>query len=190
MKYPYTLESIQEQRIVEIAKHPNYFISSFGYVFRREHVFTTKNGHQHTLSNLVLTRYIDSLGYWAVDIKGVANRLHRLLAKAFIPNPEDKATVNHKDGNKWNMSLDNLEWATQSENNQHAYDVLGKIGAATGKPSPLARPIYFTDTQTGVTKRYPSVHTASVHEAITRQTIYQCLKAKRLTRYGKLIRYA
>lgn len=46
--------------------------------------------------------------------------LHRFLAETFIPNPQNKATVNHIDGNKENNSLENLEWATQSENNMHA----------------------------------------------------------------------
>jgi hypothetical protein len=47
--------------------------------------------------------------------------VHRLLAKAFIPNPDSKKTVNHKDGNKLNNSLENLEWATNGENQLHAY---------------------------------------------------------------------
>lgn len=48
--------------------------------------------------------------------------LHRLLAETFIPNPENKATVNHIDGDKSNNNLNNLEWATQSENNIHALE--------------------------------------------------------------------
>lgn len=48
--------------------------------------------------------------------------MHRLLAEAFIDNPESKRTVNHIDGDKRNNSLDNLEWATYSENTQHAHD--------------------------------------------------------------------
>lgn len=48
--------------------------------------------------------------------------IHRLLALAFIPNPENKREVNHKDGNKHNNAIDNLEWATSSENRQHAFD--------------------------------------------------------------------
>lgn len=51
--------------------------------------------------------------------------IHRLLAETFIPNPEGKATVNHKDGDKSNNCVENLEWATQSEQNYHATRVLG-----------------------------------------------------------------
>ncbi len=52
--------------------------------------------------------------------------LHKELAKRYIPNPYGKRTVNHKDGNKLNNSLSNLEWMTDSENNKHAFDILGR----------------------------------------------------------------
>lgn len=56
--------------------------------------------------------------------KGIAYRVHRMVAKAFIENPEDKPDINHIDGDKKNNRIDNIEWCTKVENAKHSRDVL------------------------------------------------------------------
>lgn len=70
--------------------------------------------------------YVSGYGYSYVTITQNKVRkqffVHKLVATAFIPNTENKPQVNHLDGDKQNNMVGNLEWATQAENTQHAYD--------------------------------------------------------------------
>lgn len=70
--------------------------------------------------NRILSGSLHNDGYIFVTIHGKQIPLHRLIATAFIPNTEQKPEVNHKDGNKQNNSLINLEWTTRKENQAHA----------------------------------------------------------------------
>jgi len=63
---------------------------------------------------------LNNRGYYSVGIRRKTHMVHRLVAQAFIPNPDNKPFVNHKDGNKLNNHVDNLEWCTCAENNAHA----------------------------------------------------------------------
>lgn len=83
-----------------------------------DHGRVRRNGHIKAVS-------VDHGGYVTVSLsrksKQQTLKVHRLVALAFIPNPEHKKTVNHIDGNKQNNSINNLEWATHGENHKHAY---------------------------------------------------------------------
>ena len=85
----------------------DYYVSNLGRV---------KN-HKNTILDGT-----NSAGYRVICISNGVHRIHRLVASLFIENPENKRCVNHKDGNKNNNCVNNLEWNTHSENTQHAMD--------------------------------------------------------------------
>lgn len=70
------------------------------------------------------------------DAKKKRYMCHRLVAETFIPNIDNKPFVNHIDGNRGNNCIENLEWCTKIENEQHSINVLGKTmkGKTTSKP--------------------------------------------------------
>jgi hypothetical protein len=161
MKYPYTLSSLNEQKFIEVMYDCRYVLSSFGFVYRKSDRYR-------------LVRYVDSQGYLATDIAGVHRRTHRILAEHFIPNPENKRTVNHLDGDKTNCCLFNLAWSTDSENNQHAYDTGLKYGAFKGKHSPVSIPVMVKNFNGDTVGVYPSMLNASKILGIDPVVIRKC----------------
>ena len=93
--------------------------------FRETNYWITEDGRGWSeRSNKYMKGSKDSYGYTVVKIRFGKSpklmKLHRLVAESYIPNPENKPTVNHKDGDKSNNDVSNLEWATVYENNKHA----------------------------------------------------------------------
>lgn len=81
------------------------------------------NGYRsYICKEKIMKQTKNKYGYMKVSLLNKTVNIHRLVAKAFIPNPENKPEVNHKDGDKSNNNDWNLEWNTVSENTQHAYD--------------------------------------------------------------------
>ena len=87
-------------------------------------------------SNNIITQRIDRAGYYTVRLsnegKSHTQYVHRLVAKAFLPNPQSLKFVNHRNGVKTDNNIRNLEWVSHSSNIKHAYD-LGLI-KKTNKP--------------------------------------------------------
>lgn len=100
-----------------------YMVSDNGIIKSIDRKIMTKSGIRF-FKGTKLKPYIDKDGYLRVGLhKNNTSKtipIHRLVAETFIPNSENKPTVNHIDGNKQNNCVENLEWATYQENNVHA----------------------------------------------------------------------
>ena len=98
-----------------------YQVSSLGRVKSLERD-TKRLRPQHIRERMLKPRNGGYLQVYLADAgKREAVYIHRLVAQAFIPNPDNKPIANHKDGNKHNNSVENLEWCTHQENVLHAY---------------------------------------------------------------------
>lgn len=122
---------------------------------------------------------LGSGGYHVVAVRGTVMPVHRLVASAFLPNPEGHPVVNHKDGNKTNNNLCNLEWVTYAGNSQHA----ARIGRLT------MRGVVQYDL--GMTKiaEFPSGAEASRKVGLHSSTILSCCRECK-TAGGFIFRYA
>lgn len=130
-----------------------------------------------TGSERICRQSITKKGYSVVPlIKDKHKKLHyvhRLVADAFIENENSKPTINHIDGNKENNCVENLEWATYSENSKHA-QVIGLASMENGWRASVEKSriaVAKTDSDGNVIKKYPSVFQASKDNHMAHTTI-------------------
>lgn len=107
---------IKDSDFVKIKGFEEYGIDKSGnvYSFKNKKVLKPSKNHKGYLQVCI-----------TINGKKITKRIHRLVAETFIPREDGKEQVNHKDGNKTNNNIYNLEWCTNSENLKHAYRVLG-----------------------------------------------------------------
>lgn len=124
--------------------------------------------NHNLLEEKILKPAIQENGYCRIGLqknnKRKSYQVHRLVALTFIPNLENKRTVNHIDGNKLNNNVNNLEWATDSENLKHAYDnhLFKTIPGWKNR-----KKIYQYDLQDNLIKEWESITIAENETGIT-----------------------
>lgn len=136
----------------KIDGHPNYSVSNLGRV-------------RNDKKNKLIKPFDNSHGYLQVKLNGINYRVHRLVAKAFIPNPNNFEVINHKDNNRANNICENLEWCTQQYNIEQS---LPKHTEVTGKK------ILQIDSNGNIVKEWESISEASRVLNIPRHVIHGC----------------
>lgn len=118
-----------------------YKVSSMGRVLTLEKEILTGFGNC-LFKEKILKPTLNENGYLIVNLtkdgKGKHVRVHRAVGMTFIPNPENKRTINHKNTIKTDNRVDNLEWATHGENHKHAYKNGLRVAFFLGKKGDLA----------------------------------------------------
>lgn len=107
-----------------INEYPDYYVSNFGRI-KKKNYKAQKNNNNVTKIIKPIKHTHENNTYLTIRAKNKYNNyktvyVHRLVAEAFIPNPQQKPCVNHIDGSKSNNNVNNLEWVTYSENMIHA----------------------------------------------------------------------
>jgi hypothetical protein len=173
-------------KALQIKGYPDYYITDSGEVYSRN-MYNNPNGR---IKKIKPIKY--KTGYFYVTIiNGDKHRtvgIHRLVAEAFIPNPENKPQVNHKNGIKTDNSIVNLEWCTSAENNLHAYRVLGRsytppFKGKLGKDIPFSK-IVCQIKDGFILNEYYGCHEAERATGITYKNISACCLGKRKTAGG------
>lgn len=156
-----------------------YQVSNLGRV--RSLPRKTKTGFRE---GVTLIPVKDGVGYQIVNLSRKSHKIHRLVAEAFIDNPNDYKCVNHKDENKLNNRADNLEWCTYEQNNNY-----GTRNKRISLNSSRKRRIEQLDANGNVITEWESISSASNHYGVTRTTICACCNGRQKTSAGYRWRY-
>lgn len=182
-----------EEKWKDIPNYEGFYqASTFGRIRSLDRTVMQQNSHgfisSHNFHGRIITPNINNHGYLYLclckDGKHWYAKVHRLIAMTFLPNLQNLSDVNHKDGNKTNNQVGNLEWCSHSDNQKHAIKVgLNKKPYAAGLHK---KPVVQIDKNTNkIIAEYNSIREATLHFGKTNITnIGNALKGVHQCAYG------
>ena len=164
-----------------------YQVSNMGRVKSLERTVWDSRGYYKTVSEKIRKGRNDGWGYLFVSLykdgKVKECRINRLVAQAFLPNPDNLPEVNHIDENKQNNCVDNLEWCSRSYNINH-----GTRNKKVAEKN--SKPVFSVDKESGLIMWWQSAIEASRQLGISQGNITQCCNGKRKSAGGHIWFYA
>ena len=141
----------------------------------------TRTGYRN---GVMLKPIKSSLGYMLVGLSRKLYKVHRLVAETFLDNPQNLKYINHKDEDKTNNCVSNLEWCTCEYNNNY-----GTRNQRISLNSSRKRKILQCDLSGNVIKEWESIMSASKYYGVTRTNICSCCNGRQKTSAGYTWRY-
>ena len=172
-----------------------YQASTLGEIRRIESVVVDKNKKRiRTFKNKKIKQILRKDGYYFVNLskngKVKTAKVHRLIAETFLKNDVNCNIINHKDGNKINNNVTNLEWCTCSHNTKEAYRLgLRKPNILKEALNGRSKPVLQYDTSKNFIKKWSCIKEASKKLKIKDSNISLVCKGKRKTAGGYIWKY-
>lgn len=159
----------------KIKDHHNYSVNDYGEI-------------RNDRTGRMLKPHLTYNGYLRVTLDGAKLRVHRIVAEAFISNDKNFPQINHKDGDKTNNQVDNLEWCTAKQNTKHAYENGLRTISYTNIKTP--KPIVQMTLDGTIIGRYDSIMQASRRYGYNDSNLSKACKGVQQTAYGYKWQYA
>ena len=159
---------MQKEIWKDVAGYEGYYkVSINGVVKAYDRIVKSSFNATRVVKGVVMKHHISNAGYYYVclskDRKTTHCFIHRLIAVAFIPNPENKKTVNHINSNRLDYNISNLEWATQSENIIHGFRygfIKNNMTGRFGKDNPHSKSVVQLTMNGEFIKEFDSITSA------------------------------